>query len=121
MSDADFAKLKAATQPTFESAIADDDLSKKDNAGAIAALKAEIEANKPMTEKPSPVLQDVYTLAQAYYTSTPPDFPELRLVCDARCGVCARALQDDHHAVGEPTAMRSTTAARTALPMCRRQ
>ena len=74
MSDADFNTLKAATQPTFESAIADDDLSKKDNAGAVTALKAEIEANKPMTEKASPVLQDVYTLAQAYYTMTPPDY-----------------------------------------------
>jgi hypothetical protein len=74
MSDADFAALKAATQPTFESAIADDDLAKKDNAGAIAALKTEVDAHEPDTEKPSPVLQDVYTLAQAYYTSTPPDY-----------------------------------------------
>jgi hypothetical protein len=74
MSDADFNALKAAAAPTFESAIADDDLVKKDNADAIKALKTEIDANEPMTEKPSPVLQDVYTLAQAYYTSTPPDY-----------------------------------------------
>ena len=74
MSDADFNALKAAAQPTFESAIADDDLAKKDNAGAIAALKTEIDAHQADTEKPSPVLQDVYTLAQAYYTSTPPDY-----------------------------------------------
>jgi len=74
MSDADFAALKAATQQTFESAIADDDLAKKDNAGAITALKTEIDAHEPDTEKPSPVLQDVYTLAQAYYTSNPPDY-----------------------------------------------
>lgn len=73
-SDADFTALKAATQPTFESAIADDDLSKKDNASAITALKTEIDAHEPDTEKPSPVLQDVYQLALAYYTSTPPDY-----------------------------------------------
>ncbi len=74
MADADFNALKAAAQPTFESAIAADDLAKKDNAGAITALKTEIDAHEPDTEKPSPVLQDVYTLAQAYYTSTPPDY-----------------------------------------------
>jgi hypothetical protein len=74
MSDADFNTMKAATQETFASAIADDDLAKKDNAGAITALKSEIDAHEPDTEKPSPVLQDVFTLAQAYYTSTPPDY-----------------------------------------------
>ena len=74
MADADFNALKAAAQPTFESAIAADDLAKKDNAGAITALKTEVDAHEPDTEKPSPVLQDVYTLAQAYYTSTPPDY-----------------------------------------------
>jgi hypothetical protein len=74
VSAADFAKIKATTAPTFESAIADDDLSKKDNADAITALKAEIDGDEPDTEKASQVLQDVYTLAQAYYTSTPPDY-----------------------------------------------
>jgi hypothetical protein len=72
--DADWTTLKKATAPTFESAIADDDLTKKDNAGAITALKAEIDGDEPDTEKASPVLQDVYVLAQTYYTSTPPDF-----------------------------------------------
>lgn len=74
MADADFAALKKAASPTFQSAIADDALAKKDNAAAIAALKAEISANPDDTTKPSPVLQDVYVLAQAYYTSTPPDY-----------------------------------------------
>ena len=74
MSDDDFTKLKAATMPTFQSAVADDDLSKKDSAGAITALKTEIDADQADTQKPSPVLQDVYVLAQAYYTSTPPDY-----------------------------------------------
>jgi hypothetical protein len=70
----DFTKLKAATEPTFDSAIADDDLAKKDNADAITALKKEVDANQADTQKPSPVLQDVYVLAQAYYTNTPPDY-----------------------------------------------
>jgi hypothetical protein len=74
MSEADFDKLKKATMPTFESAIADDDLAKKDNTGSIAALKTEIDGDPDDTLKASPVLQDVYTLAQAYYTSTPPDY-----------------------------------------------
>lgn len=74
VSDADFATLKAATAPTFESAIADDYLTKKDNAGAIVALKKEIDSDQADTLKASPVLQDVYVLAQAYYTLTPPDF-----------------------------------------------
>jgi tetratricopeptide (TPR) repeat protein len=74
MSDADFNAMKNAASPTFESAIADDDIAKKDYAGAIKELKTEIDANEPLTEKPSPVLQDVYVLAQAYYTSTPPDY-----------------------------------------------
>jgi hypothetical protein len=74
VSDTDFNAMKATAQPIFESAIADDDLAKKDNAGAITALKTEISAHEPDTEKPSPVLQDVYVLAQAYYTSTPPDY-----------------------------------------------
>lgn len=74
VSDADFAAMKAATQQTFTAAIAEDDLVKKDNAGAIAILKPEITAHEAETEKPSPVLNDVLTLAQAYYTSTPPDY-----------------------------------------------
>jgi hypothetical protein len=74
VSDADFATLKGATAPTFESAIADADLTKKDNAGAIVALKKEIDSDQADTLKASPVLQDVYVLAQAYYTLTPPDY-----------------------------------------------
>jgi hypothetical protein len=75
MPDDAFAALQANANPVFQSAIADDDLSKKDNAGAIAALKAEINAAPiEQTKTPSAVLQDIYTLAQAYYTSTPPDY-----------------------------------------------
>jgi hypothetical protein len=74
MPQADFEKLKAATAPTFESAIADDDIAKKDSAAAIAEIKKEIDADPADTEKASPVLQDVYVLAQTYYTMTPPDY-----------------------------------------------
>jgi len=74
MSDADFAALKAKTDPIFESAIADDDISKKDFADAIPLLKKEIEEDKDNTTKVGQTLQDVYVLAQAYYSSTPPDY-----------------------------------------------
>jgi hypothetical protein len=73
-SDADFAATKAKTDPIFESAVADDDIAKKDQADAIPILKKEIDANSADTQKPSQTLQDVYVLAQAYYTSTPPDY-----------------------------------------------
>jgi len=74
MSDADFATLKSKTDPTFESAIADADIAKKNNADAITILKKEIDGDKDDTTKPSQTLQDVYVLAQAYYSSTPPDY-----------------------------------------------
>ncbi len=74
VSDADWKTVQASADPVFSSAIADDDMAKKDTAGAIKVIKAEIAADPADTQKPSPVLQDVYILAQAYYTSTPPDY-----------------------------------------------
>ena len=74
MADDDFKKLQAGAAPIFESAIADDDLAKKDNPGAITAIKTEIDGAPDQTKVAGPVLQDVYVLAQAYYTSTPPDY-----------------------------------------------
>jgi hypothetical protein len=73
-SDADFAATKAKTDPIFESAVADDDIAKKDQADAIPILKKEIDANSADTQKPSQTLGDVYVLAQAYASSTPPDY-----------------------------------------------
>ncbi len=71
----DYKKFQQATMPTFESAIADDDLAKKDNAGAIKALTTELNGVPVAdTQDPQKQLQDVYVLAQAYYTSTPPDY-----------------------------------------------
>ncbi|HEY1743323.1 MAG TPA: hypothetical protein VGG18_09155 [Granulicella sp.] len=75
ITDADFAKLKSQATSTFESAIADDDISKKDFAGAITALKSEVTgAPADATQAPGPVLQDVFILATSYMNSTPPDY-----------------------------------------------
>jgi hypothetical protein len=74
MQDADFQKLKSATTPIFESAIAQDDSLKKDYAGAIAAYTAELKAYPdPAQTQSGPGLNDTYLLAQAYAQSTPPD------------------------------------------------
>ena len=75
MSDADFQTLKSRTLPVFSSALAADQVGKKDNASAIATIKAELAAVPvAQTQQVGPVLQDEYTLANAYYTSTPPDY-----------------------------------------------
>src|SRR4051812_17356691 len=74
MSEADFNTLKTAASPVFHRAIASAALQKKDAATAITNLKANLSAAKPEeTKTPGPLLQDTYTLAQAYYQSTPPD------------------------------------------------
>ena len=70
----DDATFKSATT-TFESAIADDDISKKDYAGAITTIKTELGGVAPdATQTPGPVLLDVFYLANAYMSSTPPDY-----------------------------------------------
>lgn len=74
MADADFQKLKSQATTTFESAIADDDISKKSYADAITALKTEVTAAPDATQTPGPVLQDVFFLATSYMNSTPPDY-----------------------------------------------
>ena len=74
MSDADFQKLKAATSPIFDSAIAQDDANKKDFAGAIAAFNNELKAYPdPAATQSGPGLNDTYLLGQAYAQQTPPD------------------------------------------------
>lgn len=75
MNDADFQTLKSRTLPVFSSALAADEVGKKDNAAAISTIKAELAAVPvAQTQTVGPVLQDEYTLANAYYTSTPPDY-----------------------------------------------
>ena len=75
MSEADFAKVKEAATPVFYRAVATAALNKKDMATAIANFKDEL-TSVPVaqTEAPGPILQDTYTLGQAYYESTPPDY-----------------------------------------------
>jgi hypothetical protein len=74
ISDADFQKLKAATAPIFNSAIALDDANKKDYAGAIAAYTNELKVYPdPAQTQSGPGLNDTYLLGQAYAQQTPPD------------------------------------------------
>jgi hypothetical protein len=74
MSDADFQKLKIATAPIFDSAIAQDDENKKDFAGGIAAFTNELKAYPdPAQTQSGPGLNDTYLLGQAYAQQTPPD------------------------------------------------
>ena len=75
MSDADFAKVKDAATPVFYRALGTAALNKKDTATAITNFKQEL-SSVPVaqTQVPGPMLQDTYTLAEAYYQSTPPDY-----------------------------------------------
>jgi hypothetical protein len=74
ISDADFQKLKTATAPIFDSAIAQDDANKKDFTGAIAAFTNELKAYPdPAQTQAGPGLNDTYLLGQAYAQQTPPD------------------------------------------------
>jgi tetratricopeptide (TPR) repeat protein len=75
MSDSDFQAQKTRVAPTFYSTIANDFFAKKDYPDAIAAFKQELAAAPPAsTQTPGTTLQDIYYLAQAYYSSTPPDY-----------------------------------------------
>ncbi len=76
LSDADYQKLKTATTPIFESAIALDDENKKDFAGAIDAFKKELASySDPNATTNGPALNDTYLLGLAYTQQTPPDYP----------------------------------------------
>lgn len=75
MADADFQKLKTATAPIFDSAIAQDDENKKDFTGAIAAFTNELKAYPDAAStQAGPGLNDTYLLGQAYAQQTPPDY-----------------------------------------------
>ncbi len=93
MSDADFTALKAKTTQVFDSAIADDDQAKKDYAAEITVLKSELAAVDPaQTQAVGPVLQDEFSLANAYYQSDPKDFLDCAYYA-ARTGAFAPAAQ----------------------------
>ena len=75
MSDSDWKALQGAGYPGFYSAIGTAALNKKDAAGALAAFQSELAAAPvAQTTTPGLQLQDTFYLAQAYYTSTPPDY-----------------------------------------------
>ncbi len=74
MSQDDYAKLKAATAPIFDGAIAVDDAGKKDYAGAIQYFTNELKAYPtPAQTQSGPGLNDTYLLGQAYAQQTPAD------------------------------------------------
>ena len=74
MAQADFDKLKAATTPIFLSAIATDDLAKKDNDGAIAQFTAELKSVDPAATTGGPILNDTYLLGNTYISKDPKDY-----------------------------------------------
>jgi tetratricopeptide (TPR) repeat protein len=73
LSDADYQKLKAATDPIFYSAIATDDQLKKDYPGAQDNFKKELQAVPPAQTQTGSMLNDTYLLGQAYAQQNPPD------------------------------------------------
>ncbi len=74
MSDADYTKLKGLATPIFESAIAADDVGKKDYKDAIDAYQAELKSyTDPAQTQTGPGLVDTYQLGQAYLQEDPKD------------------------------------------------
>ncbi|MCU1249378.1 MAG: putative lipoprotein [Edaphobacter sp.] len=75
MSATDFATLQSQAKPVFYRAIATAALNKKDAATAVTNFKLALHSvPEPDTTKPGPLLQDTFSLAQAYYQMTPPDY-----------------------------------------------
>jgi hypothetical protein len=73
LSDADYQKLKAATTPIFEDAIAVDAAAKKDYKTAIDAYTAELKAYDPAQTQAGPGLLATYNLGNAYVSEDPKD------------------------------------------------
>jgi tetratricopeptide (TPR) repeat protein len=72
----DFAKLKTATTPIFESAIATDDVGKKDYKDAIDNYLAELKSYPDLgTPAGAPGINETYLLGQAYTQQDPKDLP----------------------------------------------
>ncbi len=70
---ANFDKMKTAVTPLFDGAIAQDDLEKKDYAGAIKNFQAELAAMPPAQTTAGPGIEDTYLLGTAYTQETPQD------------------------------------------------
>ena len=74
LSDADFQKLKSATTPIFEDAIAADATAKKDYKGAIEAYTAELKGyTDPAQTESGPGLLATYNLGNSYVQQDPKD------------------------------------------------
>ncbi|HTZ88689.1 MAG TPA: hypothetical protein VMA71_00025 [Alloacidobacterium sp.] len=73
MDQADFDKLKAVATPIFESAIAADDLAKKDYKDEIEAITSELKGEQPAQTIQQPSLADTYYLGTAYVQEDPKD------------------------------------------------
>jgi tetratricopeptide (TPR) repeat protein len=73
----DFAKLKAATTPIFLSAIATDDVGKKDYKDAIDKYKEELKSYPDLSAPTgAPGINETYLLGQAYVQQDPKDLPD---------------------------------------------
>jgi hypothetical protein len=73
----DFAKLKTATTPIFLSAIATDDVGKKDYKDAIDSYKQELTSYPDLTAQANaPGINETYMLGQAYVQEDPKDLPD---------------------------------------------
>lgn len=73
LSDADWQKLKTATTPIFDDAIAVDATGKKDYKAAIEAYTAELKAYDPAQTQAGPGLLATYNLGNAYVQQDPKD------------------------------------------------
>ena len=74
LSDADYQKLKGATTPIFEDAIAVDAVAKKDYKTAVDAYTAELKAyTDPAQTQAGPGLLATYNLGNAYVQQDPKD------------------------------------------------
>jgi tetratricopeptide (TPR) repeat protein len=77
LSPEDFTKLKTATTPIFESAIATDDVGKKDYKDAIDNYKAELKSYPDLSSQAgAPGINETYMLGQAYAQEDPKDLPD---------------------------------------------
>ncbi len=73
MDEGDFDKLKAVATPIFQSAIAADDLGKKDYKDEIEAITSELKGEQPAQTIQQPSLADTYYLGTAYVQEDPKD------------------------------------------------
>jgi len=72
----DFVKLKTATTPIFESAIATDDVGKKDYKDAITNYLEELKSYPDLGQPAgAPGINETYLLGQAYVSEDPKDLP----------------------------------------------